>query len=93
MLGSIDGSGRIRLVDPEAPPNTPTPVDLELETVLGSMPNKTFRFDRVPLQSRPLDLPEVTACLSLLLNNANCWMEPGLSNMNTVVGCVIVQQP
>ena len=65
VLGSIDGSGRIRLVDPEAPPGTPTPVDLDLETVLGSMPNKTFRFDRKPLQSRPLDLPQVRAWLRL----------------------------
>ena len=59
VLGSIDGSGRIRLVDPEAPPGTPTPVDLDLETVLGSMPNKTFRFDRKPLDLRPLALPQV----------------------------------
>jgi phosphoribosylformylglycinamidine synthase len=59
VLGSIDGSGRIRLVDPQAPPGTPTPVDLELETVLGSMPNKTFRFSRTPLESQPLNLPEV----------------------------------
>ena len=63
VLGSIDGSGRIRLVDPQAPPGTPTPVDLELETVLGSMPNKTFRFSRTPLESRPLNLPEVITAL------------------------------
>ena len=65
VLGSIDGSGRIRLVDPQAPPDAPTPVDLELETVLGSMPNKTFRFSRTPLQSQPLILPEVIEMLWL----------------------------
>ena len=33
MLGEIDGSGRITLVDPTAPPEAPTPVDLDLEKV------------------------------------------------------------
>lgn len=31
VLGEIDGSGRITLVDPTAPPEAPTPVDLDLE--------------------------------------------------------------
>ena len=33
VLGEIDGSGRITLVDPTAPPEAPTPVDLDLEKV------------------------------------------------------------
>jgi phosphoribosylformylglycinamidine synthase len=33
VLGEIDGSGRITLVDPTAPPDAPTPVDLDLEKV------------------------------------------------------------
>ena len=46
VIGSIDGSGRVRLVDKTAPAGTPTPVDLDLEQVLGSMPDKTFEFTR-----------------------------------------------
>jgi len=46
VLGSVDGSGRITVVDSAAPPNTPPPVDLDLELVLGDMPAKTFAFDR-----------------------------------------------
>jgi phosphoribosylformylglycinamidine synthase len=43
VIGAIDGSGRVVLVDREAPEGAPTPVDLDLEKVLGDMPNKTFR--------------------------------------------------
>lgn len=31
------------LKDREAPEGSPTPVDLDLEKVLGDMPNKTFK--------------------------------------------------
>lgn len=64
VLGSIDGSGKITLVDPTAAPDEPLPVDLDLELVLGSMPNKTFRFERTPFTPEPLSIPEVqTECL------------------------------
>ena len=43
VIGAIDGSGRVVLVDKDAPEGAPTPVDLDLEKVLGDMPNKTFR--------------------------------------------------
>lgn len=43
MIGTIDGCGRVILKDPEAPEGTPTPVDLDLERVLGDMPHKTFK--------------------------------------------------
>ena len=43
VIGALDGSGRVVLKDREAPAGTPTPVDLDLEKVLGDMPNKTFR--------------------------------------------------
>jgi hypothetical protein len=33
VIGSISGSGRITLEDKQAPPGTPTPVDLDLEKV------------------------------------------------------------
>ena len=60
VLGSINGSGRITLVDPAAPAGQPTPVDLDLEKVLGKMPNKTFAFQRQPdAPGKALVLPEV----------------------------------
>lgn len=46
VIGSISGSGRVVLVDREAKPGDPVPVDLDLEKVLGDMPNKTFRCGR-----------------------------------------------
>jgi phosphoribosylformylglycinamidine synthase len=35
VIGTIDGSGRVRLVDKLAEPGTPTPVDLNLDQVGG----------------------------------------------------------
>lgn len=43
VIGTVDGSGRVVLVDRDAAPGSPMPVDLDLEKVLGDMPNKTFR--------------------------------------------------
>lgn len=43
VIGAIDGSGRVVLKDRNAPADAPVPVDLDLEKVLGDMPNKTFR--------------------------------------------------
>ncbi|KAL5222381.1 hypothetical protein ABZP36_027094 [Zizania latifolia] len=61
VIGKIDGCGKIVLIDSAAvehaklnglPP--PTPVeDLELEKVLGDMPQKTFEFKRVSVVSEP----------------------------------------
>lgn len=57
MIGTIDGSGRVKLVDRNAPPGTPPAVDLDLEKVLGSMPDKTFNFSRSSNKLEPLALP------------------------------------
>ncbi|CAL4942304.1 unnamed protein product [Urochloa decumbens] len=69
VIGEIDGSGKIVLIDSVAveqakmnglPPPPPV-VDLELEKVLGDMPQKTFEFNRVPRLGEPLDIaPDVT---------------------------------
>ena len=42
VLGSISGSGKITLIDRNAPADTPPAVDLDLEKVLGKMPRKTL---------------------------------------------------
>eukprot|EP00898_Chlorokybus_atmophyticus_P001653 jgi/Chlat1/2489/Chrsp175S02366 len=75
VLGSIDGRGYITLIDSAeeakahaagvSPP--PPAVDLELEKVLGKMPNKTFRFMRQQQKRVPLEFPaEATAEEALL---------------------------
>lgn len=60
VIGTIDGKGRIVLVDSEAVEDRPA-VDLELDKVLGDMPQKTFEFERVSEAREPLDIaPGVT---------------------------------
>jgi phosphoribosylformylglycinamidine (FGAM) synthase-like enzyme len=63
VIGSIDGSGRIRLVDSAAPSSGDNAalnpaVDLDLEKVLGSMPQKTFSFETLKRTFKALELPE-----------------------------------
>ena len=55
FVGEVTGNGRIVLHD--AADDT-TPVNLELEHVLGDMPQKTFEMERIAAQLRPLELPE-----------------------------------
>ena len=59
VLGTISGSGKITLVDRNAPPDTPPAVDLDLEKVLGKMPRKTFEFTRRAEHLQALDLSQV----------------------------------
>ncbi len=66
VIGAIDGSGRVKLVDKTAPPNTPAAVDLDLEKVLGKMPDKTFEFKRTDNVLKPLALPETTNAIDAL---------------------------
>ncbi len=55
FVGRITGDGRIVLFDGA---DDSTPVDLDLNTVLGEMPQKTFELDRCAPQLEPLNLPE-----------------------------------
>ncbi|XP_075669158.1 putative phosphoribosylformylglycinamidine synthase, chloroplastic/mitochondrial [Castanea sativa] len=74
VIGKINGEGRIVLVDSLAiekchssglPPPSPA-VDLELEKVLGDMPQKSFEFHRVVHAREPLDIaPGITVMDSL----------------------------
>ncbi|GAB4814933.1 hypothetical protein N2152v2_001979 [Parachlorella kessleri] len=66
VIGTISGSGRVVLVDRNAQPGDPVPVDLDLEKVLGDMPNKTFRFERKAPALSPLRLPESVGSMEAL---------------------------
>ncbi|XP_059658095.1 probable phosphoribosylformylglycinamidine synthase, chloroplastic/mitochondrial isoform X2 [Cornus florida] len=74
VLGTINGKGHVTLVDSIAiercrsnglPPPPPA-VDLELEKVLGDMPQKTFEFYHMAHALEPLDIaPGITLMQSL----------------------------
>jgi phosphoribosylformylglycinamidine synthase len=55
FVGRITGEGRVVLHDEL---DGSTPVNLELGTVLGAMPQKTFEFERIPPKAEPLALPD-----------------------------------
>ncbi|KAL9680080.1 hypothetical protein QQ045_017955 [Rhodiola kirilowii] len=74
VIGTISGDGRVVLVDSLAvkrnqsngSPPPPLAVDLELEKVLGDMPQKSFEFNRIVYPHEPLDIaPGVTVMDSL----------------------------
>lgn len=64
VIGTISGSGRVTLIDSSAIeqckanglPLPPPVEDLELEKVLGDMPQKSYEFKRIPLSGKPLDI-------------------------------------
>uniref|UniRef100_A0A803N959 Phosphoribosylformylglycinamidine synthase n=1 Tax=Chenopodium quinoa TaxID=63459 RepID=A0A803N959_CHEQI len=74
VIGTINGEGRVVLFDSAAiekcrldgvPPPLPA-VDLELEKVLGDMPQKTFEFQRVAHPQEPLDIAPGTTVMDSL---------------------------
>lgn len=74
VIGTINGQGRVVLVDSKAIencrsrglPSPPAAVDLELDKVLGDMPQKCFEFHRVSDAREPLDIaPGITVMDSL----------------------------
>jgi len=63
FVGRVTGDGRIVLHDET---DGSTPVNLDLDAVLGDMPRKTFELERVDPELRPLDLPaDLTAAQAL----------------------------
>ncbi|RZC92671.1 hypothetical protein C5167_007592 [Papaver somniferum] len=74
VLGTFSGEGRVTLVDSLATENCrsrglpppPPSVDLELEKVLGDMPQKCFEFTRVVPAAEPLKIPPGTAPMDSL---------------------------
>ncbi|KAF5184241.1 Phosphoribosylformylglycinamidine synthase [Thalictrum thalictroides] len=74
VIGTIDGKGRVVLVDTLAveecrsrglPPPRPA-VDLELKTILGDMPQKHFECNRVVQPLEPLDIAPGTTLMDAL---------------------------
>jgi len=63
FVGMVTGDGKIVLHDTS---DDSTPVNLELDAVLGDMPRKVFEVDRVAPELRPLELPEGTTVESAL---------------------------
>jgi phosphoribosylformylglycinamidine synthase len=55
FVGEVTGDGRIVLYDAG---DDSTPVNMELDHVLGAMPQKTFQLKRIPAELMPLELPE-----------------------------------
>ncbi len=55
FVGRVTGDGKIVVHDRE---DGSTPVNLDLDAVLGQMPQKTFEFERIPPKLEPLKLPE-----------------------------------
>ncbi|NKB89419.1 MAG: phosphoribosylformylglycinamidine synthase [Acidobacteria bacterium] len=55
FVGRVTGDGKIVLHDER---DDSTPVDLELDAVLGKMPRKVFEMDRHPVSAQPLALPD-----------------------------------
>jgi len=55
LLGEITGKGKIVVYDSK---DESTPVNLELEKILGKMPQKTFTDKNINLSSKPLRLPD-----------------------------------
>ncbi|KAF7203424.1 phosphoribosylformylglycinamidine synthase isoform X1 [Nothobranchius furzeri] len=60
FVGYITGDGKVVLVDDEAgeqPDGVRHPVDLQLEWVLGKMPQKEFKMETLAVTHPPLNLP------------------------------------
>jgi len=94
VIGTITGDGRIVLYDEN---DNSTPVDLDLEKVLGDMPQKTFNLDRSPLRTEPLNLPEnmtVREALDRVLRLASVGSKRFLVNKvdRCVTGLIARQQ-
>jgi len=63
FVGVVTGDGRVVLRDAD---DGSTPVDLDLEAVLGSMPRKTFKLDHAPPATAPFHPPPGTTVAGAL---------------------------
>ncbi len=93
-IGTITGDGRIVLYDEN---DDTTPVNLDLEKVLGDMPQKTFHMDHVSCNNEPLNLPaglSVKEALERVLRLLSVGSKRFLTNKvdRSVTGLVAQQQ-
>ncbi|MBI5577265.1 MAG: phosphoribosylformylglycinamidine synthase [Deltaproteobacteria bacterium] len=94
FIGEITGDGRIVLHDET---DGSAPVDLDLDKILGDMPQKTFRLDRVKPDLAPLDLPKglrVKDALDRVLKLVSVGSKRFLTNKvdRSVTGLIARQQ-
>ncbi len=94
IVGRVTGDGKIVLHDDR---DGATPVDLDLGSVLGDMPQKTFHLQRVTPVLRPLQLPEgltVREALERVLRLVSVGSKRFLTNKvdRSVTGLVAQQQ-
>jgi phosphoribosylformylglycinamidine synthase len=94
FVGCIVGDGRIVLYDEE---DGSTPVNLELDAVLGQMPQKVFELERIPPKVQPLRLPDgltVRAALDRVLRLLSVGSKRFLTTKvdRSVTGLVAQQQ-
>ena len=90
----MTGDGRVVVFDSK---DNTTPVDLDLEKVLGDMPQKPFKLDRFPIRTEPLTLPEnltVEKALDRVLRLVSVGSKRFLTNKvdRCVTGLVAQQQ-
>ncbi|XP_068599770.1 phosphoribosylformylglycinamidine synthase [Brachionichthys hirsutus] len=96
FVGSITGDGKIVLVNDEGDGER-SPVDLKLEWVLGTMPQKVFKMERLARSLQPLVLPAgltVKAALDRVLRLPAVASKRYLTNKvdRSVTGLVAQQQ-
>ncbi len=94
FVGEVTGDGKVVVYDSET---DTTPVDLELDKVLGDMPQKTFKFDRFPIQTQALALPNnltVVDALDRVLRLVSVGSKRFLTNKvdRSVTGLIAQQQ-
>jgi phosphoribosylformylglycinamidine synthase len=94
ILGEVTGDGRFVVHDEK---DDSTPVNLNLAKVLGNMPQKTFRNERIAPSLKPLELPsdlQVEEALSRVLRSLTVGSKRFLTSKvdRSVTGLVAQQQ-
>lgn len=94
VIGQISGDGYIVLFDET---DKSTPVNLDLEKILGDMPQKTFHLERFPVKSQPLKLSDditVKEALDRVLRLVSVGSKRFLTNKvdRSVTGLIARQQ-
>lgn len=99
VLGQVTGDGKIVLVDSSLYETAENymPVNLELEKILGDMPQKTFSFERPEPNLKPLKLPSnitVRSALKRVLKQVSVGSKGYLVHKvdRSVTGLVVQQQ-